>query len=334
MSILGTRVERVEDPAFLTRGATYVDDVVDARLDGAAHLTVVRSPHAHARVVSIDTGEARAAAGVVAVLTAADLDRPAAKETSQPWLAGDTVRFVGEPVVAVLTERRYEGEDAAELVAVDYEPLPAVVDSRDAARDEVLLFPDRGSNTATTFGDKTEPDPDLFAGCEVVATAEILNQRVAPAPMEPRGAAAAWTDDGRLTVWCPSQGAQEVRTQIAGELGLDEEQVHIVTPDVGGAFGARFGADPEQVLVARLAGYLRRPVRWVETRSENLVGMTHGRAQRQTVTIGGSRGGDVSAYRLDIVQDAGAYQRIGAVLPAMTRMMASGVYAIDRVESR
>jgi carbon-monoxide dehydrogenase large subunit len=333
-SILGTRVERVEDPVFLTRGATYVDDVVDPRLDGAVHLTLVRSPHAHARITGIDVAEARSAPGVVAVVTAGDLDRRTAKETEQPWLAGDVVRFVGEPVVAVLTERRYEGEDAAELVEVDYEPLPAVVDPREAAKDETLLYPDRGTNTAIELGGETEPDPDLFADCDVVASAEIVNQRVAPAPMEPRGGAAAWTDDGRLTVWCPSQGAQEVRDQIARELDVSSETVHIITPDVGGAFGARFGADPEQVLVARLAGHLSRPVRWVETRSENLVGMTHGRAQRHTVTIGGSRDGDVTAYRLDILQDAGAYQRVGAVLPALTRLMASGVYAIAKVESR
>lgn len=343
MSILGTRVVRSEDPLFLTRGATYTDDLVDQRLAGALHLTFVRSSLAHGRITSIDTSEALAAPGVVAVITGADLDaagigpivpgfdiQPA---MAQRLLALDTVRYVGEPVAAVLTEERYQGEDAAERVIVDYEPLPALVDPREAIKDEMLLFPEAGTNLAVSFGTETDLDPTLFDGCDVVVSQEIHNQRLAAAPLEPRAASAAWGDDGRLTLWCTNQGAQEARDQVTEWLGLGETTVHILTPDVGGGFGAKIGADPEYVVVAWAARHVGRPVRWAESRSENMVGMTHGRAQHQVVTIGGSREGKVLAYRLEVIQDTGGYGRIGAWLPFLTRLMAPGVYAIPRAES-
>ena len=151
--------------------------------------------------------------------------------------------------------------------------------------------------------------------------------------METRAAAAAWGDDGRLTAWIPNQGAQGTKGGLARLLGLEPEQVRIITPDVGGAFGAKFGADPEHALVAWVARQLGRPARWTETRYENLVAMTHGRAQQQTVTIGGKRDGTVLAYRLEIIQDSGAHPRIGAMLPFLTILMTPGPYAIPRAES-
>ncbi len=338
MSILGTRVVRREDPLFLTRGATYTDDLTEDALVGALHLTLVRSTAAHARVVSVDASAARQAPGVVAVVTAADLAdlAPIAPPVPlfnqamlRPWLAGDVVRFVGEPLAAVLTEERYQGEDAAELVLVDLDPLDAVVGVERALSDEVLLFPEAGTNTVVTFG---EPAPeDLFADCEVVVSQEVVNQRVAPVPLETRAAAAAWGEDGRVTLWCSNQGAQTVKAQVSHWLGLEPQLVHVKTPDVGGGFGAKIGADPEFALVAWLARSVGRPVRWAETRSENLTGMLHGRGQRQRLTIGGTRDGRVTAYSLDVVQDAGAYPRLGAVLPSLTLLMAPAVYDIARV---
>ena len=344
MSILGTRVERVEDPRLLTEGATYTDDLHDPRLTGAVHVTFVRSSVAHGRINRIDVSAAREAPGVVAVITAADLAddgldalppmNPAYNGAMrQRYLAGDTVRFVGEPVAAVVTEQRYQGEDAAELVEVDIEPLPAVVDPRDAVAGTTLLYPDAGTNTVIGYGVDHEPDPHLFDGCEVVVTQEIANQRLAPAPMEVR-AGAAVIDDGRLIAWIPNQGAQGTKAALGGMLGLESDAVRVITPDVGGAFGAKFGADVEHVVLAWLTRRLGRPVRWVETRSENLVGMTHGRAQINTVTIGGRRDGTVLAYRIDVLQDVGAYPKIGALLPSLTRLMAPGVYDIPKVESR
>jgi carbon-monoxide dehydrogenase large subunit len=340
VSILGTRVLRTEDPRFLTTGGIYTDDL---RLPGACHVHFVRSTVAHARITSVDVSAALAEPGVIAAFTGADLDLPELAppmsgminaQMSQPLLARDVVRYVGEPVAAVVTEGRYQGEDAADLVDVDYELLPAVVEAAQAdAPSSAVLFPAVGSNVAATFGDPAALKDDLFDECEVVVSRTIVNQRVAPAPMETRAAAATWDADGRLTAWIPNQGAQGTRSALAGMLGIDQAAVRIITPDVGGAFGAKFGADPEHAVVCWVARRLGRPARWAETRTENLLGMTHGRAQRQRVTIGGRRDGTVTAYRLEILQDSGAYPRFGAFLPALTILMAPGPYAFGRAEA-
>ncbi len=248
-------------------------------------------------------------------------------------LAPDVVRYVGDPVAAVVTEEPYQGEDAVELVDVDYAPLPAVISLADAASDEVVLFEEAGTNIAANFGDPAALDEHLFDDCDAVVSHAIVNQRVAPAPMETRAAAAVWGKDGRLTAWVPNQGAQGTRSSLAGLLGVEPEQIRVITPDVGGAFGAKFGADPEHAVVAWVARRLGRPARWTETRYENLIGMTHGRAQEQIVTIGGGLDGKVRAYRLEILQDAGAYPRIGAILPFLTILMTPGPYAFPRAEA-
>jgi len=341
VSILGTRVLRTEDPRFLTSGGVYTEVGVDERLDGACHVFFVRSPVAHARILGVDVSAALKAPGVIAAFTGADLaDLPPVKPApmfnramTRSILPADKVRYVGEPVAIVVTEQAYQGEDAMELVDVDYEVLPAVVDFGSAADNDVLLYEAAGTNVATTFGDPDALDEHLFDDCEVVTTRTILNQRVAPAPMETRAAAAVWDEDGRVTAWIPNQGAQGTKGGLARLLGLGPEQVHIITPDVGGAFGAKFGADPEHVMVAWVARRLGRPARWAETRYENLVAMTHGRAQQQTVTIGGKRDGTVLAYRLEVIQDSGAHLRIGAMLPSLTILMTPGPYAIPRAES-
>jgi len=345
VSILGTRVLRTEDPGFLTTGAVYTDDLQDERLAGACYVHFVRSTVAHARISGIDTSAAADADGVVAVYTGRDLAeagvnpaRPMMpnmnQQMLQPLLATDVVRFVGEPVAAVVTQEPYQGEDAMELVDVDYDPLPAVVDVDDALSEaKGLLFPEAGTNVVCKFGDESALNADLFDGCQVVVRKTILNQRVAPAPMETRAAAAAWGEDGRLTAWIPNQGAQGTKMAIAGLLGRKPDEVRVITPDVGGAFGAKFGADPEHAVTCWIAMKLGRPVRWSETRTENMLAMTHGRAQRQQVTIGGTKDGTVLAYRIEVVQDCGAYPKIGAFLPQLTILMAPGPYAIPRAEA-
>ena len=340
VSILGTRVIRTEDPRFLTTGGVYTDDM---RLPGACHVHFVRSAVAHARIRSVDVSAALEASGVIAAFTGADLaDLPSAPppmpgminaEMSQPLLATDTVRYVGEPLAVVVTEHRYQGEDAADLIDVDYEMLPAVVDMAEAESSPTVLFPAAGSNVAASFGDRSALAADLFDGCEVVVSRTIVNQRVAPAPMETRAAVASWDEGGRLTAWIPNQGAQGTKGALAAMLGIDPATLRVVTPDVGGAFGAKFGADPEHAVVCWVARQLGRPARWAETRNENLLGMTHGRAQRHTVTIGGSRDGKVAAYRIEILQDSGAYPKFGAFLPALTILMAPGPYAFPRAEA-
>jgi len=348
MSILGTRVVRTEDPRLLTEGGTYVDDLRVPELAQAARVTFVRSPVAHARITGIDTSAAKEAAGVVAVLTVADMDDlpppppdsgltgtegaplPLGGPWSEPLLAVDKVRFVGEPVAIVITDDKYGGEDAAELVSVDYEPLGAVVGFDGALAGESLLFPPAGSNVAVSTG--TPSDSAAFDACDVVVERTITNQRLAPVPLEGRAVAARWAD-GKLTVWVSTQNAQIARFVLAGALGLDPAGIRVVAPDVGGGFGAKVGIDRDALIVGWAAKHTGRALRWAETRSENMLGMTHGRAQRHTVKIGGTRDGRILAYRLEIVQDTGAYPRMGGFLPFLTCLMASGAYDIGHVET-
>ena len=334
MSILGTRVVRVEDPRFLKGEGTYIANL---ELPGALHLTFVRSSMAHGKIVSIDAEDARAMPGVVAVWTAADVDLEPAppahgfmnKKIRYPYLAVDTVRFVGDIVAVVVSTDKTLGTDAAETVIVDYEPLPVVLDMDDSFRGDVLLHPDAESNIVLTFA--SDNNDDIFADCEVVVDLVIENQRVAPAPMEVRACASVW-DGERLTQWACSQGAHGARDGLADTLGLDKSQVRVITPDVGGGFGAKSGVYAEEILVGWAARKLNTPVRWTETRTENMVSMGHGRAQRQRTRMGGTRDGRITAYRLDLLQDAGAYAKAGAVLPFMTRLMAGGVYDIAKVQ--
>ena len=171
----------------------------------------------------------------------------------------------------------------------------------------------------------------MFDGCEVVVSKEIVNSRVAPSPLEVRGTACAWGDDGRLTIWTSTQNPHASRDGIAAACGVEPAQVHLITPDVGGGFGAKIGTSPEDILVAILSKSVGRPLRWTETRTESMQAMGHGRAQFQTVKIGGRRDGTVTAYALQVVQDAGAYPNLGAFLPYFTQTMAPGVYDIEKV---
>jgi aerobic carbon-monoxide dehydrogenase large subunit len=346
MSIMGTRVIRTEDPRLLTAGGVYVDDLRTPDLNRAASVTFVRSPVAHARITSIDTSEAVKEPGVVAVLTVADMDdlappppssgewdgspAPLGGPWAEPLLAVDTVRFVGEPVAVVITDGRYQGEDVAELVSVEYDLLPVVLGPAAAVADETLLFPAAGTNVAVANAVSTDDTP--FGACDVVVEQDMVNQRVACIPMEGRATAAAYAD-GKLTVWTSSQNAQLCRLILAGALGMAPDQVRVVVPDVGGGFGAKIGLDRDTITTAWAARKTGRALRWAETRSENLVAMTQGRAQQQHIKIGGNRDGRILAYRIDVIQDAGAYARIGGLLPFLTCLMAPGVYDIPDVQA-
>ena len=335
MSILGNRVLRREDPKFLTVGGTYVADL---DLPGSVHLTFVRSSMAHAKIVSLDTSQAKAMPGVIGVYTNDDLGMAnfptimgmTNAAMTPPMLASGTVRFVGEPIVAIVAETRESAADAAEWVVVEYEPLTVVIDPVEARKDNVLLFPDAGTNTA--FALDFGGDEALFNDCEVVVELSLANQRVAPCPLEGRSAAAHMTEDGRLEFSSATQAPHGVRDALVTFLGLEPDKVHVVTPDVGGGFGAKAPVYREDIVVGWCAQRLGRPVRWTETRSESMLGLGHGRAQVQHVRIGGTREGLVQAYRLEILQDSGAYPAFGAVLPFMTRIMTSGPYKIPKAE--
>ncbi|CAB4549983.1 MAG: molybdopterin-dependent oxidoreductase [Actinobacteria bacterium] len=342
-SILGNRVLRKEDPKFLTSGGKYVDDLLDEPLlQGALHVTYVRSSVAHGTIASIDASGALEIPGVVAVYTAADLGLEPMPSDFNPMvarglLAIDKVRFVGEPVAVVVTSDPRVGEDAAERVIVDYDVLPAVVDMEDALTTSTLIHESAGSNVVfdtTVLGIPENSGDAFFEGCEVVVKGRFLNQRVAPCPLEVRGSAVAWVD-GRLHQWLSTQAAQGAKATIAKVNGVDPEQVLVIAPDVGGGFGAKISCDPEESLLGVIAKKTGTPLRWRETRSESMMVLGHGRAQVQYVTIGGTRDGKVTHYQLHVIQDAGYFAEMGTILaPFMTRPMASAVYAIPNIECR
>jgi carbon-monoxide dehydrogenase large subunit len=339
MSILGHRVLRTEDERFLRGEGRYIENLP---VEGAATVTFVRSLLAHARIEGIETSAAEAITGVQ-VLTAADVDLPPFgppplpglnEKMGRPVVAKDVVRFVGEIVAIVVSEDRPTGADAAELVHVDYDPLPVVVDPHDSLRDETLLFPEAGTNVAARTQPAAHAD-DLFDGCDVVVSDTLLSQRMAPCPLEPRSIAATF-EDGKLTAWLCTQTPHQDRDALAGVLGMEPAQVRVVAPDIGGAFGVKImsvGGLTEDILVAWLARTLGRPVRWTETRSESMLALPHGRAMELAFTIGGTKDGKVLAYKLDVLADCGAYPMLGAFLANLTQLMSSGVYAIPRVEA-
>ncbi len=337
MSMLGTSVVRKEDPELLTVGGKYVDDLP---AEGALHAVFVRSMIAHGELGEIDTSDAVGMPGVVGIYTAADLElapRPPGmpmfnKAMTRSSLAIDRVRFVGEPIAVVVAETHLQAADAAEMVYPDIDMLPAVVSVHDAAKDEVLLHPDAGTNTV--FGLPASGD-DVFADCDVTVELSFRNNRLAPCPLETRATIASWeTIDGteHLTQWSENQGAHGTRDGLAGALGLDPAQVRVITPDVGGGFGAKNGNYPEDIVVAMLARRLDRPVRWAETRTESMLGLVHGRGQEITATIGGTRDGRVLGFKSHVIQDGGAYAEIGSVLPIFAKNLASGPYDIAKVD--
>ncbi len=322
---------------MLTVGGTYVDDIRDPLLDGALHVHYVRATMAHA-TISVDVGDALGMPGVVAVVTAADIadlgsypgDFPGSPATlARPWLAGDTVRYVGEPIAAILTELRGQGPDAAETVVVDYEPLPVLVSVEDAVGSAVHIHPNHGSNTALSIKAATSVD---IASSPVVIRQRVVNSRVAPSPIEPRTAASAWDADGRVHHWTSGQGSHPFRDFLAAAHKLTKDQVRIITPDVGGGFGAKATPSPEDVLLPRLAKIAGRPVRWVSSRTDDMANLAHGRAQVQFAELGASTDGRIESYKLTVLQDCGAYLRYGGVLPHMTQLMQPGVYDIDAIE--
>ncbi|MFV0308546.1 MAG: xanthine dehydrogenase family protein molybdopterin-binding subunit [Desertimonas sp.] len=342
-SILGNRVVRKEDPKFLTTGGEYLDDLRDIpELTGAGWVVFVRSSVAHGTINSIDTSEATQMPGVVGVYTGDGLDLQPAPSAYNPavartLLARDRVRYVGEPIAAVVAETREQAADAAETVFADYDVLETIIDPEVALAGGTPLYDAAGGNVVfdtTALGMPENTGDEFFAGCEAVTSGRFVNQRVAPCPLEVRTSAAAWVD-GRLLQWVSTQHAQGIRTAISGANGVEEDAVRIITPDVGGGFGAKIGVYPEELMLGRLAQEAGRPVRWVETRSESMVGLGHGRAQVQHVQIGGTRDGTVTHYRLFAIQDSGAFADMGTILaPFMTRPMSSGVYAIPNIECR
>ncbi|MCL6499438.1 MAG: xanthine dehydrogenase family protein molybdopterin-binding subunit, partial [Firmicutes bacterium] len=337
---MGRRLRRVEDPKLVQGRGAFVEDVA---LDGTLHVALVRSPHAHARVVAVDTRSAAQLAGVVEVLTGEDLDLPGvpaeglrgAKLALHPVLARGTVRYVGEPVAAVVATTRAQAEDAAAAVEVSYEPLEAVTDPAQALEGRVLVHPELQTNVAYRRQVRAGDPDGAFARAHRVVQATIRQQRVAAIPLEPRAVLASWDGArGLLTVWSSTQVPHDLRDALADILGLRVNQIRVVAPDVGGGFGAKLNTYPEEVLVAYLSRRLRRPVKWVETRRENLVATAQGRSQTGRFEVACDAQGRVLALRAHLLADIGAYTLSTTVdIPALTVRVLTGPYAIEHVQA-
>ena len=336
-SILGTAVRRVEDPDLLRGRGTFVDNLASRR-DDVLHAVFVRSPMAHARLLSVGTDEAAAAPGVVGVLTAADLgDTPvpafatASEKVQRFALARDVVRYVGDPVALVVATSRAAAVDAAELVDVDYDPLEAVVDPEAAADPGApQVHEELPRNVAIRRIDEGDP----LEGAEVVVRARIENNRLATAPIEGNAVLADPTGDEaghRLTVWISTQHPHLGKSLLARFTGLDKKEIRVVAPHVGGAFGGKAGISPDHAAVVGAALHLGRPVAWAETRSEAMLSM-HGRGQVQYVELGLTREGRITGLRAKVIGDCGAYAGFGGSFAAgSTRTMAQGPYVVPRI---
>ncbi|PYU91493.1 MAG: carbon monoxide dehydrogenase [Acidobacteria bacterium] len=312
------------------------------------YVTFVRSVHANANIVSVNTEAAKASAGVVEVLTGKDVSHligsvpcaaaiPGLKFPKQPVLAVDAVRFVGEPVVAIVASDRYAGRDAADLVEIEYEPLPAAVDVEAAMKpDSPKVHPQFENNIAFTFPFPQKGGGDIekaFAGAHKIVTQRLVNQRLAPIAMECRAVAAQYNaGEESITLWSSTQIPHLMRTQVAIMLGVPENRVRVIAPEVGGGFGSKLNVYREEALLAYLARKLGRPVKWAETRRENIVGTIQGRAQVNEVEVAVKKDGTVLGLRCKLIADLGAYhQLLTPAIPTLTGLMLSGPYKIPAV---
>ena len=334
-SILGHAVQRREDPTLLRGEDRYYDDL---DIPGVAHVHFVRSSFAHGTLGSIDVSDAAAMPGVLAVHTADTLELPPhlafpllPPVFARPPLATGKVRFVGDIVAAVVAETKAQAVDAAESIWPDIDPLPAVVDPFAALADGApLLFEEHGSNAAfqTALGVE-EGDP--VEGSATVAECRIVSQRLAGVPIEPNGAIAVPGDDDSLTLWVPTQNPNGVKEALVPYFGLDEDKVRVVAPSVGGGFGPKAGLYTEHILTVALARALGRPVKWTETRSEDMVALAHGRGMVMDTRLGLDSDGKITGLDVQVTAEAGAYPAIGSFLIVFTQMMSQGVYAIPRI---
>jgi aerobic carbon-monoxide dehydrogenase large subunit len=338
----GASIKRSEDPRILTGAGRYVDDI---KLPGMLHAAFVRSPMAHAHVLSVDASAARALPGVVAVLTGAELETmtvpgPDALMALMGWagptpqftlLATDKVRFVGDPVAVVIAESRYLAEDGCELVEVDYDDLPPVVKAAFALDPgSPPLFANLGDNIASPrsrheFGDVS----GTFAGADRVTDFHIDVHRHQNVPMEGRGCVASYdADSGVMTMHAATQSVHVTKIAVAMRLGMEQDKVRVLAGDIGGSFGLKIGASREELAVAAGSRLLGRPVKWVEDRGENLTASGQAREESFDVRAAVSHEGDLLGLDVKMVIDTGAYPGMGAMVPAIMEGMLPGPYRL------
>jgi carbon-monoxide dehydrogenase large subunit len=342
---VGAAVRRFEDPPLLQGRGRYVADLIPP---GALHAAILRSPYAHAELGPIGTDAACALAGVVDVVTAADLPTAApmqlafglddpeieARCLANP-LARERVRYVGEPVAVVLADSRYVAEDALALIEAEYEPLPAVVDLDNAVADDApLLVPELGTNVVMRLAQSRPVPAEAFQAAEVVVEATLDVSRHFAVPMEGRGLVAEHDPRRGLTVWGPTKRPHLTRASIARFTGLPEHDVHVIEPDVGGGFGARGEVYPEDLLVPWLAMRTGRPVAWIEDRREHLTTTNQSREQRHRARFAVSSDGRIQAFEDRFLNNQGAYVRgNGVAVSDLTLGLLPGPYKIPHFDA-
>ena len=354
--IFGSGIRRREDPRLITGSAAYTHDVT---LPGMAHAAMLRSSHAHARITRIDTQKARDAAGVLAVYTGADVEgalqpMPCAwllpdselKVAPYPCIAKDVVRYTGDVVAAVVAESAAQAEDARALIEVDYEPLPAVIDPEAAARPDAPKLHDKDVNGEDVPGNQAfhwvvagGGDVDAaFAEAEaggVVVRERIRQQRLIPNAMEPRGAVAQYNRaTGELTLWNTTQNPHIVRFLCSVVTGVPEDRLRVIAPEVGGGFGSKIAVYPADFVTVFCSKQLGRPVKWIETRSENYQATTHGRDHVQDVELAATKDGKITGLRCTVHAGMGAYLSTAAPgIPTILHgLMLSGCYTIPALK--
>jgi carbon-monoxide dehydrogenase large subunit len=341
-TLLGTRVPRREDPALLTGEGHYVADIA---LPGMLHAAVVRSPHAHARIKGIDVSSALGIPGVVAAFTGADLQDQWANPLPCAWpvtpdmknprhlpLAVGKVNFVGDGVAVVLATSEYAAHDGADAVLVDYEPLPAVLDLEDAASDREVIHEELGTNKSYLW--ELSPNPQelekAFASASHIVARRYVQQRLIPSPMEPRGVLVLPEPyGGRFTVYSATQIPHILKVMLAMTLGIPETHIRVIAPDVGGGFGSKLEVYPEEALALALARKLGKPIRWIETRSENCQAAIHGRGQIQDIELAADSEGRVIGVKVSLLADMGAYlQLVSPGIPILGAFLYTGAYDV------
>ena len=339
---VGQRVKRTEDPRLIQGLGHYVDDI---KLPDTLHVVFLRSMYAHARITSIDVSEAAAAPGVVAVYTGREVAQkigpvpcasalPDLKVPDYRVLATDHVVFVGQPVAAVVATDRYAARDAVDLIMVDYEELPAVVDVEEAAKGGPLVYEEYGDNIAYKL---TAGEGDIeaaLASADKVIKQRLVHQRLAPIAMEPRGVLARYyPGEQELTVWSSTQIPHLLRTQLAIMIGIAENKLRVITPEVGGGFGSKLNVYAEEALLGWISMQLAKPVKWIETRRENMQATIHGRGQVGYIEIGCKNDGTLTGLRYNVFADLGAYhQLLTPAIPTLTGLMLSGSYKIPAIQ--
>lgn len=339
---VGKRIKRTEDPRLIKGLAHYVDDI---GLPGTLHVAFVRSMYAHARISSIDTAEALKAPGVVAVYTGKDIATavgpvpcaaalPDLKVPDYRVLATDKALFVGHPIAAIVATDKYAARDAVDLVAVDYEELPAVVDVEQAAKGGALVHESFGDNIAYKLTSGEGDIDAAMAAADRVVTQKMVHQRLAPIAMESRGVLARYfPGEEELTVWSSTQIPHLLRTQLALMIGIPENKLRVITPEVGGGFGSKLNVYAEEALLGWISMQLGKPVKWIESRRENVAATIHGRAQVGTVEVGVKNDGTLTGLRYNVIADLGAYhQLLTPAIPTLTGLMLSGAYKIPAIQ--